>query len=173
MCVPIDPITTAITTLTAVAGGIVTANQQNRQIKKTNEYRAQIAKNNIQNSVNEARKQQQLGIDKSREEKIEGLKNANRLKAQNAASGFDINSTTNNLNYSDILNTAQANADNIQTRYNENADNYFQRANSYITNYNMNSSINQEKNDLFATALGSVSKVAKNWYSKGGNNGNI
>ena len=170
MCVP-QAIQAAQLVINTALGVTKTVTDYNMQVKN-NEYRSQVAMMNIKSAQKEAQNQIQLGIDKSREEKIEGLKKASALLTQNASSGFDAVNDTNKLNYLDVQNVSFANAQNIQDRYNQKADSYFQKANNYLANYK-----NYQRNykaSLFKSAinsLGNYSKVASSWYSNYTENG--
>ena len=147
-----------------VARTAIDAKQQNEQSKEY-EYRSQIALSNYKTAQNNAKEQIQLGIDKSREQKIEGLKKASVLLAKNASSGFDALSDTNYQNYSDVTTESYDDAQKIMDSYNLSADSYFQKANSYLNDYN-----NQyysykktlKKNAL--NSLGNYTKVALSWF---------
>ena len=104
--------------------------------RKENKYRTQIAINNAKNAQNEALRQKQMGIEKSRIEKIAGMQKMNNKIAKDSASGFDLNSLTNQYNYSDILSSSDESAKNIQNEYNQAAENYFRTANSYLNEAN-------------------------------------
>ena len=169
MCVPhaIGVAQMAINAAASISKTVIEYNQQ----EKNNEYRKQVAINNIKNANAEAQRQVQLGIDKSREEKIEGLKKASYLMTQNAASNFDVSSGSNFMNYQDIQNTSFSSAQDILDSYNYKADTYFNKANSYLNNYLY--SQKAYKNSVLKsaiTSLGNYSKVALSWYSNSGDN---
>lgn len=140
------------------------------QKKSNNEYRKQIAINNAQNAKNEALRQQQLGINQARIEKISGVQEANRLNARNAASGLNASSQTAKFAYDDILNASNNSAEMIKNQYNQNAKSYFQQANNYLnqaSQYN-----NSFKNDIFNSsynALGKIGSVSSDWYKNNNN----
>ena len=139
-----------------------------KQESENNEYRKQVAINNIKNLENEALRQNQLGIEKAREQRLEGIKKANTAAAISAASGFDMNSFTTLQNYSDVLNNSEISASAIQDEYKQNAESYLNRANSILNEYN-NYSKNHNSN-LYKSAinsLGNYTKVAQNWYTRG------
>ena len=164
MCVPqaAIPAIQAIVGLTAEVGmGIATA----RREAKTNEYRTQAALNNVKIAQNEALRQQQLGINAARQEKIDGIRERNMMIAKNAASGFNIDSGTNLYNYQDTIDKANLNADIVKNSYDIKADSYFNQANSYLSGAGQYQT--EYKNSLFNTAhntLGGMKKVADDWY---------
>ena len=164
MCVP--QAITAVQTAFNVAGTITNKISDYNQQTKANEYRAQVAINNIKNANDEARNQMQIGIEKAREEKIEGLKKASQMLARNSSSASSAVSESNLLNLQDIQNSADSNARNILNSYNIKADSYFQKANGYLQSYNQTAqeyNDNLKKNRL--NSLGSNMKVASKWYS--------
>ena len=163
MCAPgaIQAASSAINAAANITRTTIEINQQT----KNNEYRAQIVANNIKNAQNEALRQTQLGIDKSREEKLSGIRKANELLAQNASSASDTYSGSAFLNYGDIQNESFNNAKEIQDSYNYKADKYYEKANNYA--YNFAISQKNYKNSLYKTALNSLSsfsRVASSWY---------
>lgn len=139
-----------------------------KQAKSNNEYRVQLALNNAQNARNEAYRQKQLGIDNSRKEKIEGIREANKLKARNSANGIDVASVSSNNAYEDVLNDSAINADLIKNQYELSSNNLFEQSKSYVNQakaYN-----NNYNNSLFSNALnalGKTSKVASSWFDNG------
>lgn len=176
MCVAAS--STAVFTLVSAALGagasIVTSSMQ----KKTEEYKTQIALNQVKSAQNEAQRQRQLGIEEARQERIEGLKNISRLQAQNASNGFDTYSQTNMYNYEDVDNEHESNAQNILDSYYARAQGYDEQAQRYMDNLNvsnMNKDL-QETNNFF-TSLGNTKKAAQKWYDNnfgsGGVNGNF
>lgn len=134
--------------------------QQDAQYK----YQTQIAINNAKQAQNEAFQQKQIGIDEARLEKIKGLRQVNEQIAKNSSSGFDVNSLTNQLNYGDILTTANNSSSLVKSKYFQNANSYLQSANSYLDKAKQ---IKKEYNDnLFEkgmTYLGQFGKVADSW----------
>lgn len=138
---------------------------EQKQAKSNNEYRVQLALNNAQIAQNEAYRQKQLGIENSRKEKIEGIQQANKLKAQNSASGIDIASQSANVGYEDIINSSKINADLTKNQYELSSNKLFEQSNAYVSQaraYN-----NQYNNSLFSNALnalGKTSKVASSWF---------
>lgn len=138
-----------------------------------NKYRAQVAINNVKEAQNNAKELQQAGIEKSRLQKIEGLRQIERQKAQNGANGFNLNSFTNTQSYDDTLSGYNSNAQNILDDYNSKADSYYSKANNYLNSYTNNYNQNQYKSAV--NALGNTLSVAKTWYSntKEDNNVNI
>lgn len=176
MCVAASA-TTILSVLTAAVGtgaSIITSSMQ----QKTEEYKTQIALNQAKSAQNEAQRQRQLGIEQAREERIEGLKNISRMQAQNAASGFDVYSTTNMYNYEDMDIEYQNNAQNILESYYAKAQGYDEQAQSYVDSLNlsiMNNNLRETRN--LYTSLGNTKKAAQKWYennfSSGGVNGNF
>lgn len=135
--------------------------------RKNDEYKTQIAVNQIKSQQNEAQRQRQLGIDKSREEKIQGLKTVSKLKAINASNGFDTSSQTNLYNYDDTKNEYDYSANNILESYYSNAEKYDEQARNNISDLNF-------KNDTKKlNSIGSTLQVAEDWYKKGAKNGNF
>ena len=164
MCVPGAQEIAKIATTVGMIAAKTAIN--NREIKKEAEYRAQVAINNIKNSQNEAQTQQQIGIEKSREEKISGMKKASMVLAKNASSGADTIYDTNYQNYLDEIEASNNSAQSIIDEYNLKADSYFQKANDYYLDYQ--NQRKQYKNSFMKNALnslGSFSSVASNWYS--------
>lgn len=133
--------------------------------KAQNTYRAQVAINNAKIANDEALKQKQMGIDKARAEKIEGLSEQSKLMAQNSASGFDISSNTNLFNYEDVVNKADNEASDIKKQYDNNAQSYFNKAGEYLTDAeNIKKS---SKDNLFNMGMGilqSTKNVADKWF---------
>ena len=163
MCVPGSAnIIPAILNTAVSAGKTVIDNQQ---ASKTNEYRAQVAINNIKNAQDEANRQTQLGIDKAREERISGLKRASLLLANNASSNTNAMSDSNLQNYYDTTQISFKNAENIENTYNLKADSYIEKANNYLSNYNASQKLYKKsalKQNI--NSLGNYAKVASNWY---------
>lgn len=145
--------------------------QSYSKIKSNADYRVQIALNNAKNANNQALREKQLGIEKSRLEKISGLSEASKIKAINSASNLDSSSQTNNLNYLDAINLSYSNSQNIKNNYDIKAQSYFDKANSYINQANMYEK--NYNNSLLAfadNALGKTQKVSANWYSNNSTN---
>lgn len=176
MCVAAS--STAVFSIVSAALGagasIVTSSMQ----RKTEEYKTQIALNQVKSAQNEAQRQRQLGIEEARKERIEGLKNISRMQAQNASNGFDTYSVTNLYNYEDTANEYESNANNILESYYAKAQGYDEKAQQYIDNLtvsNMNQDLKETSN--FFTSLGNTRKAAHKWYennfSSGGVNGNF
>ena len=108
----------------------------------------------------------QIGIEKSREEKIEGIKKASSLLAQNASSGVSATTDSNLINYEDIQNSYYNSAQNTLNSYNVRAQEYNDKANYYLNE--LNYSQKNYKSSVFKSALNSLntySKVASSWYS--------
>jgi len=163
MCLPqgsAQLLTSAIlTTASTVAKGVI----QNAEQKQSDKYRAQVAAVNINNAKNEALKEQQLGIEEAREKKIEGIRKANALLAQNSANGFDSSSATSNLNYLDVLDSYNSDAQNALNKRYENADNYLAKAKNYLNQYYYSSkSVSPYAGAI--NSLNSAKKVADSWY---------
>jgi type II secretory pathway pseudopilin PulG len=164
MCVP-GPVANIVPAILSSALSVTNVIVQNNQQAKNNEYRAQVAVNNIRNAQNEAKRQTQLGIEKAREERLNGLKSASALLAKNASSNTDVYSGSNLYNYEDASKEYFQNALNIENSYNYKADKYIEKANNYLTNYNMESKLSKKsalKQNI--NSLGSFAKVASNWY---------
>ena len=135
--------------------------------KANNDYRTQVALANAKYAQNEAHRQQQLGINKARAEKISGIQEANKFAASQAASNLDSSSLNSSLAYRDYLTNADINSSIVKDEYNAKAQSYFTQANSYLgqvelykKDYNMG---------LITTGLqglDSFSKVTKDWYSE-------
>ena len=148
-----------------VAGTAVGLINQQSEAKANNQYRVQVALNNAKNANEEALRQKQLGINKSRQDKINGLYEASRLKAQNSASGLDIQSQTSEMAYQDILNNSFDSAENTKSEYDRVANSYFNQANSYLKEANVNNK--QYNNSVFSNALnalGKTGRVTSSWY---------
>ena len=166
MCVPqamtaVQVIANVGATVARVASEV---NQQAQQ-KKEYEYRSQIALNNIKTAHDDAREQIQLGIDKSREQKIEGMKKASMLLAKNASGGFDALSDSNYQNYTDTIDSYNEDAQKIMDDYNQSADSYFQKANSYLNDYNYQAyAYNKSAKKSALNSLGNYTKVALSWF---------
>lgn len=128
-------------------------------------YRTQVALNNAKMAQNEAMRQKQLGIEKSRVEKIAGIKELNTLKAKNSASNLDLTSETNLQAYQDTLDMSKLNAGSIAKEYDVNAKSYFAKANDYLNE--ANSYKKEYKNSLWdfsLNSLGGFGQVASEWY---------
>lgn len=130
-------------------------------------YRTQIALNNAKNAQNEALRQKQLGIDSARLEKIEGIRAANILKAQNSATGLDVSSQTSKYSYEDVYQQADINANLARKEYDLNSSAYFRQANNYLNEVNnYQKSYNNALFNNALNALGKTQKVAEEWYDK-------
>lgn len=166
MCAPVAA-AAAVSAVTTAAATINNTIQERKNAK----YDAQIAYANAKNAASEAKKQEQTGIELSREEKIKGLRNAKQIYAQNASGGFDTNSTTSFYNFQDVYNEAQNSAYGILNTYNDKASNYYTKADRYMNQrQNIVSKYNAK---LFNNALGLTNKVASSWgsFNKGSNGG--
>lgn len=155
----------------SLANTVVNSVSQYQQDKQENKYRAMVAVNKINDARESAYQERQLGIDKAREERMKGIRNANILLAKNAASGFDAMSGTNYQNYDDSIKSSDLQAQNIQEQYESNADKYFKQANKYLEEYNAQAnSYNSKAYSRALNSLGGFSKVASSWYEsfKGG-----
>ena len=135
--------------------------------KNNNDYRTQVALYNAKQAQNEAHRQMQLGIDKSRAEKIAGMQETNQLMAKQGASNFDISSFNSNLEQQDIQYSADLQSDIIKKSYTSSANNYFKQANSYL---NLAKSYQAQYNKNLVTsgvkALGESKKVATDWFDQ-------
>lgn len=133
---------------------------------KTNyEYQTQLALNNARMAQEMGLTQKQLGIEKSRLEKIESLQKISKIKAQNSASGLDSMSGTNKLVYDDVAYANEINAQAIKNSYDISAKSYFNQANNYLNQANNYKEL--YKKSLFnqsMNALGQFGKVASSWY---------
>ena len=160
MCTPFGATNTlnAISLITDTVSGF-------SSLKANNDYRTQVAINNAKTSQNEALRQKQLGIEKARLERIEGLNEVSKQKAINAASNMDLASTSNQLGYEDLNSKANLNANLVKKEYDTNANSYFKQANSYL---NQASSYARDYNNsllnLSMNALGQAKKVSDDWY---------
>ncbi len=129
-------------------------------------YRSQVAINNAINAQNEGKRLEQLGIEESRKEKIAGIKNANKLAARNAASGFDTTSETNSYAYSDVLNDAYSNAQSVQDNYDYRAKSYFDAADDYLESARRNNkNTNNYLLNFAIQGLGSNKLVSNSWFN--------
>ena len=154
-----------ISAATATIGTMASIDKANQEIKNSN-YRTQIALNNAQSAKSEALRQKQLGIEEARKEKLEGIEKINSLKAKNASSGFDLESYTNNINYSDTLNNTYSNAETIEQNYNQQAQNYIDKANSYLgeAGYIQDNKPKTTTGGFILKALGESKLASNNWY---------
>ena len=152
-----------IVTVASIA--VPTIKNYNEQKDAIN-YRTTLALNNMKEAKKEGDIQKQLGIEEARKQKIDGLKRANQLMAQNASGGFAIDSGNNFLGYEDSVNNSYQDASDIQHTYDIRADNYFEKANSYL---NEAKSYQKQKKDLkrgiTRTALGYTTQVASRWFT--------
>lgn len=129
-------------------------------------YRTQIALNNAKEAQNEAMRQTQLGIEKSRLEKIQGLREVSKLQAQNSASGLDMASQTSSLAYQDAMDLSSQSANTIKKEYDTKAKSYFSQASSYFSEaQTYQNQYNKSLFDYSLNALGKMSTVASNWYN--------
>ena len=155
----------------SIANTVVTNVNQYQQEKSENKYRAMVAVSKINDAKESAYQERQLGINKAREERIKGIRDANILLAKNASNGFDAMSGTNYQNYDDVIKSSDLQAQNIQEQYEQNADKYFKQANRYLEEYNAQAnSYNSKAYSRALNSLGGFSKVASSWYEafKGG-----
>ena len=172
MCEP-STITMAVgavvSATTAVIAGIETKNQQDRN----SEYRKQVAINNIKNADKQAKAAAQEGIEYSRKERLSGIREKNKLISQSAASGFDLNSDTNLLNFDDPIKNSNMNAEYIQDQYKYKSDSYMEKANSYLDEYKNSESNYNSKQYLNAlNRLNDTANISLKWFRKD-NNANI
>ena len=163
MCSPMD-IIDGVVGVTKVA---LNSTSKYSNLKANNEYRTQVAINNAKIAQNEALKQKQLGIEKSRLEKISSLQEISKLKSRNSASNLDIDSNTSRFNYQDVLDSSEIQANFIKKEYDSKANEYFKKANSYLNQ--ANDYTRQYNNSLFGLQMGVLEDsalVAKSWYEK-------
>lgn len=164
MCVPSANLAGSILN-TAISGAKAIGEVSN--MKSNYAYQTQIALNNAKNAQNEALRQKQLGIEKSRLEKISGLQEVNKLKAINAANNLDMMSGTSQLSYQDIENSANISANSIKSAYDATSESYFARANSYLeTAKNYKKDYNKSIFNYSLNALGKMNQVANEWYEE-------
>ncbi|MBQ7287561.1 MAG: hypothetical protein IJW73_07365 [Candidatus Gastranaerophilales bacterium] len=133
--------------------------------KNNHDYRTQIALNNAKYAQNEAHRQMQLGIDKSRAQKIAGLTEANKLIAQQGASNLDNSSFNSDLAYQDVIENSNIASKITKNEYNASANSYFKQANAYLNQ--ANSYQKQYNKNLFMSgfnSLGQLNQVANDWY---------
>lgn len=163
MCTPMNIIGGVLD----VAKVAIDTSSRYSNLKSNNEYRTQIAINNAKAAQNEALRQKQLGIEKSRIEKINSMQEIAKIKSKNSASNLDISSNTNNYNYQDVLNSSKLQADIIKKEYDVKANEYFKKANSYLNQANDYN--RQYNNSLLGLGMGVLEDsalVAKSWYDK-------
>lgn len=164
MCVPSANLTGSILN-TAISGAKAIGEVSN--MKSNYAYQTQIALNNAKNAQNEALRQKQLGIEKSRLEKISGLQETNKLKAINAANNLDMMSQTAQLSYQDVQDSANNSANSIKSSYDAVSESYFARANSYLeTAKNYKKEYNKSIFNHSLNALGKMNLVANEWYEE-------
>ena len=179
MCTPtsglIEPATNAFSGLFSVVKGtgqVISGISQYKNNKANYAYQTQIALNNAKIAQNEALRQKQLGLEKSRLEKISTLQEVNKLKAKNASHGLDLMSSTNQMAYEDVWNLGDLNSDLIKKEYDYNANSYFNQANSHLNQANnYKKQYKQSVFDYSLNALGKIGQVASEWYEnreKGG-----
>ena len=172
MCTPHTYLPTATSNMLSgvlkgvgVVSNVASTIEDVRSNKANSAYQTQVALNNAKIAQNEAMRQRQIGIEKSRLEKIAGLQEISQLQAKNSASNLDMMSKTNQLAYQDVFNLSNNKASAVQKEYNTNANSYFSQANNY---YNQaNSYKNKYNQSLFGyatNALGKYSQVAYDWY---------
>ncbi len=132
---------------------------------KNIEYQTQAAINNANLAKNEALRVSQQGIDEARKEKIQGMQEANKQLARNAASGLDATSQTSMYSYQDTIDSANSSADLLKNNYDWQASSYFERANRYLNQArDYQNSYNGLLFNTAMNALGTTKKVAENWY---------
>lgn len=164
MCVPSANLAGSILN-TAISGAKTISEVSN--MKSNYAYQTQIALNNAKNAQNEALRQKQLGIEKSRLEKISGLQEVNKLKAINAANNLDMMSGTSQLSYQDVQDSANNSANSIKSSYDAASESYFARANSYLeTAKNYKKEYNKSIFNYSLNALGKMNQVASEWYEE-------
>lgn len=158
-----NPYDTFINIVTGVGTEVLNFNSD----KKNYEYRTRLALNNAKIAQNEALRQQQLGIEQSRLEKISGIQEANKQKAISAASNLDVDSLTSQLNYDDNIFMSDYKADVIKKEYDARANSYLNQSNSYL---NQAQDLQKQYNDSVfqnaLNALGKTTKVSLDWYRK-------
>ena len=145
------------------------ANKINTE-KQENKYRTQIAINNAKNAQNEALRQKQMGIDASRQEKIQGIQEVSKKRVQSASGGFSSLDGTNQFIYQDVLSGANFEAQKVKNSFDLKADSYFDKANEYLNQASKNT---KDYNTLVFQKgmqyLGNANKVAQNWYQNRSN----
>ncbi len=128
--------------------------------KKNDEYKQQVALNQIKTAQLQAQNLRQEGIEKARKEKIEALKNSSSQMAKNASNGFDAISQTNMFQYDDIYNEHFSNASDI-------LENYYRQSESYDTDArNKHNELKHDAEINRYNYLGSTLSVAKKWFHK-------
>ena len=149
-----------------VASAVIPSAASYSSAKESLNYRTSLALKNMEEAKNDAKVQKQLGIEEARKQKIEGLRRANALMAQNASNGFSFDSGTNYLGYEDSVDSAYQNAFASQNIYNLRADNYYEKARNYLNDAKY---YQKEKKNLgkgFAlNMLGNSRSVASKWFS--------
>lgn len=168
MCAP-----TQLYTGLSSAIGLVSSIAKDKRDEKINEYKTQIAINNIENNKLLASQQLQQGIESAHQTKIKGMSAAATQMAKNASNGFDMNSMTNLYNIDDIYNSADSEANLTKEEYLLKAQNYINSANNQILSLNASNEANSINRFLTGmNYLGSATKVAESW-SKEDSNGDI
>lgn len=173
MCTPHTYLPTATSNMllgvlkgVGVVSNVASTIEDVRNNKANSVYQTQVALNNAKIAQNEAMRQRQIGIEKSRLEKIAGLQELSQLQAKNSASNLDMMSKTNQLAYQDVFNLSNAKAGTIQKEYNTSANSYFNQAYSYYNQANSyKDKYNQSLFSYGANALGKYSQVAYDWYT--------
>jgi len=150
----------------SVASAVIPAVSTYNQQKETLKYRTSLALNNMEEEKQEGYAQRQLGIEEARKQKLAGLRKSAELMAQNASSGFAVDSGNNLYSYEDTINSSYQDAFDVQHARNIRADNYFDKARQYL---NEAKSYQSEKKKLskhsFINALGNTGQVASRWFS--------
>ena len=125
--------------------------------KNNHDYRTQIARNTAKYAQNEAHRQMQLGIDKSRAQKIAGLTEANKLIAQQGASNLDNSSFNSDLAYQDVIENSNIASKITKNEYDASANSYFKQANAYLNQ--ANSYQKQYNKNLFMSGFNSLGQL--------------
>ncbi|MBQ4646397.1 MAG: hypothetical protein IJB79_03520 [Candidatus Gastranaerophilales bacterium] len=150
-----------------LASGLDTVSQFQTN-KANNKYRTQVALNNAKIAQQEALRQNQLGIEKSRLDKITSMQELNKIKAKNSASNLDMMSLTNELSYIDSKNFTDASSQLIKNEYSAKANSYYRNANQYLAQASeYQKQYNQSLFDYSLNALGRFNQVAFDWYENG------
>lgn len=160
MCIPTN-VVTGVSSAIGLAGTI----SDYKSNQKMNEYKTQIALNNVENNKYLASQQIQQGVESARLTKIKGISSASSQMAKNASSGFDVNSATNLYGVEDIFNSAEMEVNNTREEYALKAQNYINNANNQILS--LNSDLASNANSKFKTGmniLGTSLKVSNDWF---------
>lgn len=167
MCNLSDAATTFVSTLTKAAVNVGVSAINAKQNEKIQSYKTQIALNNIEAQKDEAKQERQLGIEEARQKKLDAIKSVSSLKAQNASSGFDLNSLTNEYNSKDILDLADIEAQRIKDNSNLKANNILKSAKSNF--YALANEQNSYNNSILGSlvSLGRSSQISDIWTSWG------